>query len=208
MQKKLFTIISTIIITAILVLPLISAYSWGGWYGYRSPLDYLENEWVLFTVLFLIFLAIIFYTLNKALKNPAVAIIIAFGLSLLISMAISQKGLIMGYGISEEFSSWLLFIAALIGIGFLIRFAAESFGGIGAIIAVLGIWLLIHFIDPYQILPDVLLNSGFYNFYEFLKGGLGLIALAIIAFVLSRGTRKTVKDVTEMINEARVKFRR
>ena len=45
-------------IILLLILPLISAYSWGGGY-YRSPLDYLDNEWVIFAIIFMIFFAVI-----------------------------------------------------------------------------------------------------------------------------------------------------
>ena len=202
-HKKLLTIITT----AFLVLPLISA-QWGGGY-YRSPLDYLENEWVMFTILFLIFFAVIFYTLNKTFKNNAIAAVIALGISLLISLAIAQKGLISSYGLGEELGSWILLIAGLIGIGFLIRFSAETFGPTGTVATVIILWLLIRFIEPYQILPDFLLNTGFYGFYDsFLRSGWGLIIFGIIAFFLSRGTKKTVKEISEIVDKARVNFRR
>jgi len=180
-----------ILALTILALPLISAqFNWG--YGYSSPLYFLENEWVLFAVLFLIFLAVIFYTVNKTMKNPAVAMIIAFGISLLISMAIAQRGLIDSYGFGNELGSWLLLIAALIGIAFLIKFAAESFGWVGAVGSVIGLWLLIYSMDAHEILPSVLLyNYKFMGFYEnFLKTGLGLVVLVVIALLLSKLRKK------------------
>jgi len=202
MKKTITTIILTI-----LVLPLISA-QWGGGY-YSSPIDYLENEWVMFGILFIVFFAVIFYTLNKAFKDNVVAGIIALGLSILISLAIAQRGLISSYGLGDSLSSWILLIAALIGIGFLIRFSAETFGWIGAVTTVTLLWLLIYFIEPYQILPNVLSNTRFYNFYNsFLRSGWGLVIFGIIAFILSRGTKKTVKELGEIIDKARVNFRR
>ncbi len=203
-MKKTLTII---ILTTILVLPLISA-QWGGGY-YSSPIEYLENEWVMFGILFILFFAVIFYTLNKAFKDNVVAGIIALGLSLLISLAIAQRGLIASYGLGDSLSSWILLAAALIGIGFLIRFAAESFGWVGTVTTLIILWLLIRFIEPSQILPDMLLNSRFYNFYDsFLRSGWGLVILGIIGFILSRGTKKTVKEISEIVDRARVNFRR
>ena len=65
-------LLSIILLSSILVLtitPLISAqFGWGGGY-YSSPLDYLDNEWVIFSLVFLIFFAVIFFTVNRAFKN-------------------------------------------------------------------------------------------------------------------------------------------
>ncbi len=163
MNHKTLTII---FILTLLALPLISAQTWGGgMWGYRSPLDYLENEWVTFTILFLIFFSVIYYSVNKTTKNPAVSIILALGISLFISLAISRRGLLWGYG--EGIDTWVLLGAVIIGIGFLIKFASESFGRAGAIATVILIWIILNAIDPYQILPDTLLYSdNFMVFYE------------------------------------------
>ncbi len=185
-SKKILTIITALI----LILPVISAYG-AGWGSYRSPIDYLENEWVLFTVLFLIFLAVIFYTINRAFKNKAVAIIIAIGVSLLISLAIAQRGLITIYG-GGEVSSWALFIATIIGIGLLIKFASQSFGRIGTIITVFIIWLILHNLNTYDLFPELLANiEPFMLLYNFIINPAGLILLIIIAFYLGGSGPKT-----------------
>lgn len=201
--------ITLITLLTLLVLPLISA-QWGWGYGYSNPIYFLENEWVLFTVLFLIFLAVIFYTVNKTMKNQAVAMTIAVGLSLLISLAIAQRGLISGYGLGGELGSWLLLIASLIGIAFLIRFAAESFGWVGTLVTLILLWMLIRFIEPSQLLPEMLLyNYRFMNFYEeFLRSGWGLIIISGIGFIITRGTRKTIKEVNQIIENTTIPFRR
>ncbi len=182
--------ILTLTIITLLALPLISAALGGnfGYWGYNSPLDYLENEWVLFTILFLIFFSVIYYSINKAIKNPSVAVIVGLGISLFISLAISRKGFLWNYG--QGFDTWILLIAALIGIGFLIKFAAETFNATGAVIAVIGIWLLLLVIEPYQILPETLLYSdGFIVFYNSLRSFVGLIILIIIAVLLSKNKK-------------------
>lgn len=184
MKNKTLTII---FILTLLTLPLLSAQSWGGgMWGYRSPLDYLENEWVTFTILFLIFFAVIYYSINKTTKNPAVSVIVALGISLFISLALTRRGLLWGYG--EGIDAWVLLGAAIIGIGFLIKFASESFGRAGAIATVILIWIILNAIDPYQILPDTLLYSdNFMVFYELLKGFAGAIVLIIIAILFTKG---------------------
>ncbi len=181
--------LTTILIISLLALPLISAYSWGGGsWGYRSPLDYLENEWVTFTILFLIFFAVIYYSINKTVKNPTVAVIVALGISLFISLALSRKGLLWGYG--QGIDVWVLLGAAIIGIGFLIRFASESFGRAGAIISVIIIWIILNAIEPYEFLPDTLLYSdNFMTFYDGLKGFFGGVILVTIAVLFSKSKK-------------------
>ena len=187
MKQKTLTTIFILTFLTLLALPLISAQSWGGgMWGYRSPLDYFENEWVTFTILFLIFFAVIYYSINKTTKNPAVSIIVALGISLFISLALTRRGLLWGYG--QGIDAWVLLGAAIIGIGFLIKFASESFGRAGAIAAIVLVWIILNAIDPYQILPDTLLYSdNFMIFYELLTSIIGGIILVIIAIVFSKG---------------------
>jgi len=174
-------------IIVILLLPLISAYTWGSWGGwggyYNSPFDYLQNEWVIFGIIFLVFFAIIFFTVNKAFQNHAVSAVIALGLSLMIAMVLAQKGLLYGY-IGEEMGSWVLIVAGLIGIGFLIRFVHESFGKTGTVVGLIILWIFLRSIDPYEFLPYQLLTDTFINIYEFLASVFGLIVMIIAALVI------------------------
>jgi hypothetical protein len=182
-----------LIITAfisLLILPLMLAY---GWDYYSSPAYLLDNEWVLFTVLFLMFFAIIYYTVNKSFKNNVISAVIALGLSLFISLATAKKGILAGYGYGLD--SWILFIAALIIVAFLIRFASNSFGRAGAIAAVIVIWIIILFMDPYNFLPDSLMSSPeFMSFYEnILKNPISLLALIILAAMFSKPRENNVR---------------
>jgi len=186
-MKRGLTVLLLSLTLVFAILPLISAYSWGpswgSWGYYNSPLDYLENEWVIFGIFFLVFFAIIFYTVNKAFKNNGVSGIIALGLSLMIAMVMAQKGLLYGY-LGEEIGSWILIITVLIGIAFLIRFVYESFGKAGTIIALIGLWIVIISIDPYEFLPYQLLTDTFINIYEFFASISGLIVIIIGALVI------------------------
>ncbi|MFA7707749.1 MAG: hypothetical protein WCX73_02260 [Candidatus Pacearchaeota archaeon] len=182
------------LIIALAIIPLISAYSWGSWGYYSSPLDYLDNEWVIFGIYFLIFFTIVFFTVNKAFQNPAVAGVIALGFALLISLVMAQKGLLYGY-LGEQIGSWILIITILIGLGFLLRFVYESFGKIGAIVTLIGLWIAIRSIDPYEFLPYELLTDTFINIYGFFAsvfGGIVLIAIALI--ILNITDTKTIGE--------------
>ena len=168
-------ILSTIVL---LITPLISAqFGWGGGY-YRSPLDYLDNEWVIFSLFFLVFFAIIFFTVNRAFHNPAVSGVIALGLSLMIALVMARRGLLYGF-MGEEIGAWVLIITILIGLAFLIRFIYESFGKTGTMVGLIGLWFVIRIIDPYDLIPYQLLTDVFVNTYEFFASILGLIVLVI-----------------------------
>lgn len=173
--------ILTIIALGLLIIPLISAYSLGGGY-YRSPLDYLENEWVIFSIVFMIFFAVIFFSVNRSFKNPGVSTVIALGLSLLIAMVMARRGMLYGY-VGEELGSWIMIITILMGTGFIIRFAYESFGRTGVIVALAILWAVFRGIDVYDILPYQLLTETFVRVYEFITGIVGGIVIIIIAII-------------------------
>jgi hypothetical protein len=183
MKKEDLSFLALSLIIVITIIPLISAYNFGGWGYYNSPLDYLENEWVIFGIVFLVFFAIIFFTVNKAFKNNAVSGVIALGLSLMIAMVMARRGLLYGY-LGEELGSWILIITILIGIAFLIRFIYESFGKTGTIVALIILWIFLRSIDPYDFLPYQLLTDTFINIYEFFASIFGGIILIIGALVI------------------------
>lgn len=188
-------------VLAVLTLPLISAYSFGSWGGgyYNSPLDLFDNEWVIFGIIFIVFFAIIFFTVNKAFKTPGVSAVIALGLSLLIAITLARRGMLYGY-FGDEVGSWVLIVTCLIGAGFIIRFAYESFGGLGAIISVGGLWYILHSIDPYEVIPYQILTDTIISVYEFVAswlGGIILMALTILLINIGREERTTWDILTK-----------
>lgn len=196
----------TLFIGALLVLPLISAYSFGSWgYGYSSPLDFFDNEWVVFGVIFVVFFAIIFYTVNKAFKNPGVSAVIGAGLALLIAVTLAQRGMLYGY-FGDQIGSWVLIVTVLIGAGFIIRFAYGSFGEIGAIITVGGLWYLIHSLDPYEVLPYEILNDTFISIYKFVAGWLGGIIIVVLTIIILNIGQEEMNFTDMFSNRRRRRF--
>tara|TARA_Y100000034_G_C6853821_1_gene387689 strand:- start:415 stop:1023 length:609 start_codon:yes stop_codon:yes gene_type:complete len=202
MNKK--HLIISLVILGLILLPIISAYTWGGGY-YSSPLDYLDNEWVRFGAIFVIFFAISYYTINKSIRNNGVAAIIALGIALFISLAVARRGLLYGYA-GDELGTWVLIVAAITGLAFLVKFAFNAFGRYGVIGAILLLWSLIHFIDPYDFVPYYILGSDFFGIYEFIASWWGFVIIAIISTIIiaSKG-KKTVRDLQRKIEEAKVK---
>ncbi len=172
--------VSILIITAILLLPIISAYSWG---YYNSPLMYLDNEWVMFTIILLVSFALIFHTTNKAFNNQAVSAVIAGSISLLITITVLKRGLLYGY-LGDEIGSWVLIAAGLVLLGFLIKLSYETFGAVGSTIAVFFAWLLLQRADAYSIIPYGAPYS-IVQAYEFITSIFGLIILVAIAIFAS-----------------------
>ena len=135
-------LIFSVIFLSLLVLPVVSAYSFGGGFGYaNSPLDYLNNMWVMFTIYIMFFFAIIYYTTNKSFKNPPVAAVIAASLALFIAIAMAQRNW-LDSSMSVEIGAWALLVASLIAIAFTVKFAFETFGRIGSVAAILIIWFI------------------------------------------------------------------
>lgn len=188
MQTKRYLFL--ILFLIILALPLISAYTsgWGGFGYYRSPMDYLQNDWVIFGIIFILFFTIIYYTTNKSFKNPPSSAVIAAALSLFIAMALAQRGWLNNY-IGGELGGWVLLGASLIGIGYAVRFAYESFGRIGIAVTLFIIWFIIHSLNPFDVFPAEVLSDLFLEAYDFLASYWGLLIVIIVGIAITKGRR-------------------
>ena len=193
--------IKKLTITTFLLLFSITIVSaqFGGYYG--SPLDILENEWVMFGIIFLVFFGVIFFAVSKTFRDSrAVAAIVAAGISLFISLTLARRGWLYGYA-GDELGSWLLIAAALIGFGFLIKLAWENFGHLGTITVLIGTWVLLHYLDPFDVLPY---NAPYqiFDIYEIIAGGWGLAAAIIISIFIVSSTQRGEKTIRGVLNKA------
>jgi len=164
-----------------LSLQIASAYNGYG-YGWSSPAQWLQNEWVVFGLIFVIFFAMIFFGISKTMKeNLGVAAVIAFGLSAFIAFTISQRTMFYGY-VGEGLGNWFFIIAILIAAVFFIRFVTNIIGGAGMFLALFAIWLVLSNVDPYAVLPSEFMYSNYFSFYQFFASSTFLVIL-IAAFV-------------------------
>jgi hypothetical protein len=178
-MKKLFGFI----ITFLVLLTSVLAYNGYG-YGFYSPAQWLQNEWVVFGLIFVIFFALIFFGISKTMKeNLGVAAVIAFGLSAFIAFTISQRTMFYGY-VGEGLGNWFFIIAILIAAVFFIRFVTNLIGGAGLFLALFAIWLVLSNVDPYAILPSQFLYSNYFSLYQFLASSSFLFILVIVFVVL------------------------
>lgn len=175
--KKLLMIILTT-----LALPLISAYSWGkGYYG--SPLDYLENEWVIFGIIFIIAFAVIYFAVYKTFKeNKAIAAVIALGVSLLISLAMAQRGLLYSYA-GDTIGNMALLVGFLILVIAMFKVLLENFGKAGAFVGLIIALLLLKWGNSTGLFPESLSYGPIGDLMEFLQGPI-LWLLIIIGVIV------------------------
>jgi len=188
MEKRTNFILALGVLMLLITLPTILAangFGWGGFGGgYQSPLYYFDNEWVWFTTIFLVFFAIIYFTVNKAFKNNVVSGVLALSLSALIGITMLRSGWMYGY-VGDSIGAWITVVVALIAAGFLIKFAFEGLGVFGVLGAITFFWFLLQGSDAYSLLPYD--SPGFLTWaYETIKHPIGLVALWIIGFIATR----------------------
>lgn len=171
-----------ILLTTLPTILAANTWGWGG--GYQSPLYYFDNEWVWFTTIFLVFFAIIYFTVNRAFKNNIISGVLALSLSALIGITMMRSGWLYGY-VGDGVGTWIAVVVVLIAAGFLIRFAYEGLGMFGVLGTLAFLWFLLQGSDPYLFFPYD--SSGWIIWiYERLKHPIGLIGLLIIGFIASR----------------------
>jgi len=177
-MKKIF-----LLLILILSLPLISAYN-----GYEfSPADIFENEWVLFSLTFLVFFAITYFALARAMReNKGGAAVIAGVIALFIAAAISQRTRFYGY-VGVELGNWLFIIAVLIGFILLAK-VLMSLGGIFLFVILYIAWFILNGIDAHEIFPYSVLESNTFNYlWSFFTGipAFGILTAIFVALIIA-----------------------
>ncbi|MBM3228523.1 hypothetical protein FJZ20_01400 [Candidatus Pacearchaeota archaeon] len=146
MKKRLLAFLAPF-----LMIKLVSAQffgSYGGSFSIVSFLDSIGAENITFLALFIIFFAVIFYSLSRLFKDPygqpnkPIAGILAFAISALISYGIYRSGfdltsLLYGWGIDTSFLYPLFSIAILLFAGLMIKYV-----GFGMFLMLLGAFFL------------------------------------------------------------------
>jgi hypothetical protein len=135
-------------VLGILFMPLVSAYSSSFFSYYRNPVDmFINSEWIRFLLVFGVFYALVFYSIKGRFeggKSKGPAVIISFCVALLITIALAQQGLFFGY-FGGDFSSWLIFLAILMGMIFIISASYKNFGAKFTGVVLLILWFIFAF---------------------------------------------------------------
>ena len=132
----------------IFLTQLVSGYSSSIFGYYSSPVDMLINsEWIRFLLVFAIFYALIFYSIKNRFsegKSKGPAVVISICISLLITIALAQQGLFYSF-FGGDFSSWLIFLAVMVVLLFIISAAYSNFGPKFTAFVLLFIWCILAF---------------------------------------------------------------
>jgi len=171
----------------LLLLPFVSAYSSILGY-YSNPVDLLSNsEWMRFLLVFGIFFALIFYSIKsmfKGRKNRGIAVVVSVCISLLITIAFAQNGLFYGF-FGSDFSGWLILLAFILVLLFVIRAAYTNFGPKFTAFAILFIWFVLTFyFNPSMIASSGSSSAISFAIYSFITSWIGGILTFIIALAL------------------------
>ena len=183
---KLKSILS--IFTSIFLINLASAQYWGAG---SSPIYLLENEWVRFIAIFMVLFSIIYLSLIKTFKeNKSTAVVIAIGITVLITVAVAQRGWLYTYS-GDELGSWISILAIFIAAGFIIKLAHENFGIAGTLSAIIIAWALITFNSYYFYgFYSPIINSILTNFFQWPSAIITLIIMLVIGGILSNIGKK------------------
>lgn len=123
-----------ILFSLLAVLPLASAY----WYGSFLASDLLDNEWVIFTVLFAIFYTTIYASLGKVFKeNKAVPAVLALALAFLVTAGIQRQWMFL----EKPIMFWALILTiALVLLTFFKAMQVGPAALFGLIALLIGLW--------------------------------------------------------------------
>lgn len=188
MKKLLLFLLFVVLISS---LPLVLSYNGFGWSWY-SPQDLLNNEWVMFALIFIVFFAIIFFSLGKVMKeNKGAAAVISVAISLFIAVSISRRVWFYGY-FGEELSNWFVVFAVIIGIVFLINIITKLLRGIGLFLVLGGLWFLFSQTNFSDILPSSVTDSEWFEFF-ISNTALGILIAIIIILVIISSKNKALR---------------
>lgn len=193
--KKLFPVI-------FIVSLMVSVSAYNGWgYGYwRSPLDFLENEWVRFAAVFILFFAIVFFAISRTFKEHiGAAIAVAVAVSFFITVAIARRGLLYAYA-GDEIGNYLFIFAIILGAILLIKVITSLIGGIGLFLGLFGIWFFFNKMQYSDFIYEAL-PYEFFSTFEFLSGNtfltlliIAFIAILVIAYSSNRDINKKLRE--------------
>lgn len=175
------------ILLALAFLSLIPSASALFFNSYYSLSNLLSSDGFMVLVIFLIFYAVIIMSLRRTHIDKGPATLISILISLLISLAVYEK-FIRYLSFRDQLSSWLLLIAVLIGMAFLLTFMYKQAKGLGIMLVLIFAWALIRFFDLYSIsyiAPTLFYSEFFYSAYDAFRSYITLGILLVITFVVA-----------------------
>ncbi len=189
-MRRLYWFLS-VILSFVLLMPLALA-QYGT--GYFNITDFFNNTIVRFVFIFILFYAIIFFAVKNAFHgNRQIAIIVSMVVSLFITAALAQKGILEGQ-IAEDIGGLLILLGFLALFSFIFRVFYTKISKAAAFIMLSIIWLLLYFGEADRALPYFLQTEYVLFVYNILSSwaGLFLLIMAGIAVALIGKKKKGV----------------
>lgn len=168
-----------IVILGILLILLASQFLPGD----IGIVEQLENEWVMFGVVFLILFASIYYFVNKKTDNAPTSAIVGGGLALLMTIPIMKRGLLEDF-LSESIVDWIIIIAVIVAVFFAVYWFYKKFNWKGVLLILILLALVPTFIDLANILPSDIYYGPVGDFIEVLKGISNIILIAAVGWII------------------------
>ena len=171
MEKKFF---ASILSFLLFIFLMSSAFAYNGIF---DPTEFFNNTIVRFVFVFILFYAIIFFSVKNAFHgNKQIAIIVSMVVSLFITAALAQKGILEGQ-IAEDIGGLLILLGFLALFGFVFRVLYNKISKTAAFVLLFIIWLLLYFGEGDRVLPYFLQTEYVLFVYNILSSWLGLLLL-------------------------------
>lgn len=168
----------TSILGSLIVIPLVSAID--------GPLDFFMNDWIKFALVFAILFAVMFNFFKPRFNyNAAPAAVVSTGLAILLAMPIMQRGILEAF-ISPKILDWVVLIAIIIAVLFLLFWFWKKLRFWGIFILIIGLGILAFFFEDY--IPETLMYGPVGTFVEWVQGlsifiPVVLVIIVIIVFI-------------------------
>jgi hypothetical protein len=169
-SKKIYLSILTVL-SSLIILPLISAI---------EPLNFFENEWIKFAIVFIILFAVMFsFFKPKFNYSSGPTAIVSGGLSILLTIPLMKRGILDSL-LSPEIVDWIVIIALIIGIGFLIFWFWRKLRVKGILFLFIILMFIAIFLEDF--IPESLMFGPIGAVVQLLQG-LGNIAIILLVVI-------------------------
>jgi len=160
----------------ILISTFVSAYGYRN-FDYSNPMGLIQNEWVLFLLIFAVFFSLIFFAISKTFQeNRMTAVVISAVLSLIIAASLSEK-----FYLRQHFGQWVVLIAILIAVFSVLKIMVGHLG-ISAFLALITATLIFlrTSVDPLMSFPYEVISNPLFGLYDFFVNWFVIIILILI----------------------------
>ena len=163
------------ILIALIIIPLVSA---------NAAIDFFQNDWIQFAITFIILFGILYYFFHPKFNyNAAPTAIISIGISLLLTISITKRGILEAI-LDPKLVDWIVTGAIIIALIALVYWAWKKFELKGLLLLIISLGIITYLLEDY--LPESLLYGPVGTIIEWVQGLSEFIfwTIIIILFIL------------------------